>query len=185
MKKLVAVLALVLSANVSNAQAFEKGGNYVHVGFGVDPYGRNTKFVYVGNDYRIGPIVAGYEVGITEKLGIGRIGVGGVIGQSFYGTKIGNGDRITWSRTSILGRCAYHFDFGIDKMDVYAGVGVGVYIDSDEKSNNSGLILSNGGVGATHYEFAGIRYYFTDNFGVYAEAGFGLAALNGGLVFKF
>lgn len=185
MKKIIAIFMLVLVSNLTSAQAFEKGGNYVHFGFGLDPFGRVPSAFGGGSYYNVGPIVAGYEVGITEKLGIGRLGVGGVIGHSFRGYKYINGDRITYSRTSIIGRCAYHFDFGIDKMDVYAGVGVGVYIDSDEKSNNNGLILSNGGVGATHYEFAGIRYYFTDNFGVYAEAGIGLAALNGGLVFKF
>lgn len=185
MKKLVAVLAIVLSANVSNAQAFEKGGNYVHIGFGLDPFGNLANDYFGSKYYNVGPIVAGYEVGITEKLGIGRLGVGGVIGQSFSGHEYSNGDRITRMRTSIIARCAYHFDFGIDKMDVYAGIGAGVHIYGKEKSNVNGYILDDNHINPTHYVFAGIRYYFTDNFGVYAEAGHGLAALNGGLVFKF
>lgn len=185
MKKIIAIFALVAVSNMVTAQAFEKGGNYIHFGFGLDPFGRISSSFWGGKYYNVGPIVAGYEVGITEKLGIGRLGVGGIIGQSFSGYKYNNGDRTTWSRTSIVARCAYHFDFGIDKMDVYAGVGAGVHIYGAEKSNANGYILDDGHINPTHYVFAGIRYYFTDNFGVYAEAGHGLATLNGGLVFKF
>lgn len=169
MKKLVAVLVIVLSANVSNAQAFEKGGNYVNIGLGLEPFS-------------FGPLVVGYERGITDLLGIGRIGVGGTIGHQFYHP---NSNTIQ-NRTSIIGKCAYHFDFKIDKMDVYAGVGIGFQYRSEEKWKSNDVAFGlKAGVYPVMAAFGGIRYYFTESFGVYAEAGYGLGYLNGGLVFKF
>lgn len=186
------LLATLLTFNVG-AQAFENGKNYITLGFGFDPYYRyNNGF---GNNYKyggVGPIILTYERGITEKLGIGRIGVGGGVAQSFYTSRWYNGnwehiDRT--SRTAIFARAAYHFDFGIDKMDVYAGVGGGVYIynRTHKTEDPDDFVVKNtrGSVGGGHYVFGGIRYLFTNGFGVYAEVGHGLSAINGGFVFKF
>lgn len=192
----LSVLFAVLAPNVK-AQAFANKDNVITLGFGFDPYYRNGYSNGWGNGYRytgVGPIMLTYERGITELLGIGRIGVGGGVGQSFYTSKwsTGNGayesiDRT--SRTAIFARCAYHFDFGIDKMDVYAGVGAGVYVYNRKYTSSNPfdtyVHTSGGSVDGGHYVFGGIRYYFTDAFGVYAEVGHGLTALNGGFAFKF
>ncbi len=189
----LSVLFAVLAPKV-NAQAFANKDNVITLGFGVDPYYRNGYNHGWGNGYKytgVGPIMLTYERGITELLGIGRLGVGGSIGQSFYTSKWYSGiyeSTERTSRTAVFGRCAYHFDFGIDKMDVYAGVGAGVYVYNETyktENPNDNYKSSRGNVGGGHYIFGGIRYYFTDAFGVYAEVGHGITAINGGFAFKF
>lgn len=195
MKKYLLITICVLGFGSAFAQDFVKDGNYVTVGYGLDPWGHRG-VGYAWGTYKktaIGPIIATYERGITDILGIGRIGAGGSIGQAFYTEKYSSGnieDVYRTSRLSIIGRGAYHFEFDVPKMDVYAGVGVGahVYFDKDETYNvftNSYNTVRDTRVGFGHYVFAGIRYFFTPAFGVYAEAGHGLSAINGGVVFGF
>jgi hypothetical protein len=156
MKTVFALVSFLLVANLSHAQAFEKGRNYIHFGFGTGPRGLSIGFV------------GGYERGITEKLGIGRIGAGGLVGQSFQSF-----NSVWISTTSIVGRAAYHFDFDIDKMDVYAGIGAGVNISTN---SNYSLVQPN--------LFAGIRYYFANSLAVYGELGYGASTINVGLVYR-
>lgn len=199
MKKIVLVVLCGFFFNSLNAQSFQNGGNYITLGFGLDPYGH----AHNGNGYKhtaVGPIVLTYERGITELLGIGRIGVGGGVAQSFYTSKYAYShpvwgyqyeEKYVRSRTSLVFRVAYHFDFGVEKMDVYAGVGGAMHFYSDKHSytdptDPNGLYTSrSSNIGGGHYVFGGIRYYFTESFGVYAEAGHGIYALNGGIVFAF
>jgi len=194
-KKIGAVGLIVLGFSIqSNAQAFQNKDNIITLGFGFDPYYKH--FSSYGHNVTkktgIGPIMVSYERGITEKLGIGRIGVGGAIGQSFYTTKSYDFFNYEYveriSRTAIFVKAAYHFDFGIDKLDVYAGVGGGVYVRSETHSStnqNASYVNKNGSVLGGPAVFGGVRYCFTKNFGVYGEVGYGMCAINGGVVFKF
>lgn len=186
MKKLLFILIFIGFTSTSFSQAFQKGGNYIQFGFGVTPWGYVPSTALWGSSYySVGPIVAAYELGITDVIGIGRIGGGVIMGHSFQGQKYSDGDYVKWSRTSVVLRAAYHFDFNIDKMDVYAGVGGGANIYSKERTNIAFYTEDNGYVRPIHYVFAGIRYYFTPNLGVYAEVGDGVATIHGGLVFGF
>lgn len=91
-------------------------------------------------------------------------------------------------------RAAYHFtDFlDVDRLDLYAGIvlgGVGVHGEEEqwfkirhyffgrEKHYSDGYFL--GGV------YGGVRYFFTKNFGVFSEVGYGISYINGGLCFTF
>jgi len=192
------LICCALVVSTTTAQDFEKGGNYVSLGYGLDPWGypgvAGTALLGTYKKTAIGPIRLSYERGVTDILGIGRIGAGGSIVQSFYTQKYTNGAYVstyTRSRLGIIARAAYHFEFDIPKMDVYAGVGGGFYINSDKDKIPNALNPNqytesrSSSVSGGHYIFAGIRYYFTDAFGVYAEAGHGVSALNGGIVFKF
>jgi hypothetical protein len=173
MKKLFIVAVLLSTAFGSSAQAFEKGSNYLQAGYGLQLY-------------TLGPICIGYEKGITDVIGIGRFGVGAVLAHEFY---YGNSVLLNYvqNRTILMGRCAYHFDFNVEKMDVYAGAAVGIQYHGDYKYKNTGSVsgLYNAGIYPASSVFAGIRYYFTSNFAVYAEAGYGLGYLNGGIVYRF
>lgn len=178
------------------SQAFEKGSNFITLGFGLDPYGKANKY-NAGFGYKhtsLGPIILAYEHGITDLLGIGRIGVGGAVAQSFYTSKSYYTNqnyeyKSSRSRTSLALRAAYHFDFGVEKMDVYAGVGgaIHVYSDTDRTDNpfDTKYNKKSVSIGGGPSVYGGIRYLFTPNFGVYAEAGYDISVLNGGLVFKF
>jgi hypothetical protein len=176
MKTVFAIVSFLLVATLSHAQAFEKGRNYIHLGLGTGPSGVGSANS-LGYNYGVNiGVIAGYERGITDKLGIGRIGAGGLIGQSFQSFQSLNSGWI--STTSLVGRAAYHFDFNIDKMDVYAGIGAGVNIPTGKYktiSTNS-LIQPN--------LFAGIRYYFTSEMAVYGELGYGASTINIGLVYR-
>lgn len=196
MKKTAIILMCLIVSPTIFAQAFEKGSNFITLGFGLDPYGKVPKYA-AGNNYKktaLGPIILAYEYGLTEKLGIGRIGLGGAIAQSFYTGKSYYTNnyyeyKSNRSRTSLALRAAYHFDFGIDKMDVYAGIGgaLHIYSDTDRTDNPNDLNYNKKSVsiGGGPSIFGGIRYLFTNKFGVYAEAGYDISALNGGVVFKF
>ena len=79
--------------------------------------------------------------------------------------------------------------FGIDKMDVYAGVGGAFHIITDTYSTDNPFDPTYGykkqSISGGPSLFGGIRYYFNNNIGVYAEVGYDISALNGGFVFKF
>ena len=176
MRKVIALLTFVFLINVSNAQVFVKGGNYIHTGFGLQPYS-------------IGPISVGYEMGLTQIMGIGRFGVGVVLAHEFY---FGNTNALgivssTQNRTTLMGRGAYHFDFNVERMDGYAGAAFAIQFRGKIKDKNTGAIITNNTPRIFPYPtfFAGIRYYLKDQFAVYAEVGYGLGFINGGIVYRF
>lgn len=182
MKKNFAFMLCMLVSGLSFGQDFEKGGHYVTVGYGIDPY-------YHPFGWGIGPVVAGYEYGVTDVLGIGRIGAGGSFGASFYPGYYSNGQKYVGTRFSILARVAYHFEFDIPKLDVYAGVSGGVHFRKEPYTEVFILQPTKYGyrsdVVPAYHVFGGIRYFFVPSFGVYAEGGYGLSALNAGMVFHF
>ena len=191
---LTAVLFLIPLQNY--AQAFEKGANYITLGFGLDPYGKAPRYEE-GNGYKntsFGPIILAYEHGITEKLGIGRIGLGGAVAQSFYTNKSYHKKnyyeyRSNRARTTIAFRAAYHFDFGVDKLDVYVGIGGALHIITDTYSTDNPFDPTYGykrkSISGGPSVYGGVRFLFTNHFGMYVEAGYDISALNGGFVFKF
>ncbi len=196
MKILGIILLSFFIAPTTFSQAFEKGANYITLSFGIDPYGKANKY-NAGHGYKhisIGPIILAYEHGITDLLGIGRIGVGGAVAQSFYTSKSYYTNqnyeyKSNRSRTSLALRAAYHFDFGVEKMDVYAGVGGALHFITDTYKTDNPFDPNYGysrrSVSGGPSVFGGIRYFLTKKFGLYGEAGYDISALNGGFVFKF
>lgn len=196
MKKLgIALMCLIVSPTIF-AQDFQKDENYITIGYGLDPYGRANVYNAGFNHKRasIGPFIMTYERGITDILGIGRIGVGGAMAQTFYTSKSYTANNLyeyksNRSRTTLAFRAAYHFELGVEKMDVYAGIGGAVHIISDKYSTDNPFDptydYKRSSVSGGPSVFGGIRYYFSNNVGVYAEVGYDISALNGGFVFKF
>lgn len=184
-------MLLAMCSN-SSAQDFVKGGNYVSVGYGVDAGGLPGNFGGLG----LGPVSATYERGVTDIIGIGRIGAGGGIAFSHYNYSdklnilfASTESQYRTNRITPFVRATYHFEFDIEKMDVYAGLGFGVNIDSEkEKYFINGVLsseISDIRVFPVPIIVAGIRYYFSDFFGVYFEVGHGIANVNGGIVLSF
>ena len=196
MKKAGIILICLIVSSSIFAQDFLKDENYITIGYGLDPYGHANKY-NAGFNHKnasIGPFILTYERGITDVLGVGRIGVGGAIAQTFYTSKAYTINNLyeyksNRSRTTIAFRAAYHFEFGIDRMDLYAGIGGAFHIIMDKEQTNNPFdptySYKRQSVSGGPSVFAGIRYYFNDNIGVYAEAGYDISALNGGFVFKF
>ena len=185
MKKLLAIAAVVfLSFSAIQAQEsmFNLGDKVVSAGIG---FGST---LYSGTYYTRGvpPISLSYEQavkdGILEK---GVIGVGGWLGYTSYKYDyLGWGYKYTNFIIGVMG--AFHYPL-VDKLDTYAGIGLGYNIASAKEfgtvipgydySATSGGIVFAGMIGA--------RYYFTDQFAVFAQAGYGIAYFTIGACVRF
>lgn len=167
MKKL-ALVYFLLSMGFSNAQLFNKGEHYISGGLGFSPWSRG--FLTAG-------VVGGYEYGLTDIVGIGRIGIGGNVGL-FFENRYANTVVINAAnpnsgfRFSFALRGAYHFDLDIEKTDIYAGLTGVVHAGA------ASAFFPEPGI------FGGIRYYFKKNLGVYGEIGYGITNFHGGLVYS-
>lgn len=93
-------------------------------------------------------------------------------------------------------RASYLFPASTNKLQYYSSVSFGMsFVNrfniiydtpseiSDTEPINTGPFLFNSPI--TFKVYLGTRYYFSKNFGVHLEAGFGGAIMNGGLTFRF
>ena len=155
MKKIFAVLVvMVFAVSQLSAQqpSFIKGDKVIDITIGV-PH-------LYGYGWGIPPVIASFEMGIVDGiLDKAAVGVGGYAG---------------FSSASWLGNSYFNFHFGVkgafhypfvDNLDTYAGIITGYTV-----SDLSYYGLDWGG-------FVGLRYYFSDSFGVNAEAGYGVTFL--------
>lgn len=162
------LLATFLMLSVSaQSQTFEKGDLGLNVGIGLG--------------YRGFPVEVSATYGIVDDLfkvdGL-TLSVGGYLGFSIFSV---NYWTYSYRGTRILpaARVLAHYSF-FDKLEVFAGPAAGVYIDR----SNSGYTADNG----FHIYgsiAAGAKYYFTENFGVYAETGYSIGYFMVGATFKF
>ncbi len=138
-------------------------------------------------------VTARYEYGLSDKIGIGYIGLGGLLSIAGGEFNTVNIDNVEFSQTLIGPRAAYHFDMvdltgnkDWNKIDVYGGAFLGLKFErskytllgSNERHKDSNTKL------ATDL-FAGIRYAFTPNIGAFGEMGFGVSYLSIGVSFRF
>ncbi len=140
----------------------------------------NYGFGYAGNHSSSPAMYIKFEHGIIRD----EVGLGGFFSTGWGNYKNGNDkDKLSAVSFGVLGY--YHFNklIPIEKMDVYAGAGLGVrsikYNDDDDTFDNTDtdviLIVK-----------VGIRYYVVKNFAVYAESGYdGMSAVNLGGSFRF
>ena len=179
-----ALFAITLNASVSNAQTFEKGTKLLSVGVGLgNPYGLGF----------ISPSIQGIlDIGVSPKLGIGYIGVGGILGFSTgtvdYGWGYNNKYTVRYTNFSIAARGTYHFDLDVEKLDLYGGVLAGYNIGSasDDYSGGFGYTPAYKSYSRPIFGvFAGARYYFTPKVAVYGELGNDISFLSVGITFKF
>ena len=168
---LIAIIALcILTHSNSQAQSYKMGDNLLNVGIGVGVY-----------SYGGLPIGASFEHGFTEQ-----ISAGGFIDYLSWKNSYSSYN-YSWRFIYFGARVSYHFNellnLNNDKLDVYAGAGLGYSAVST--SDN----LVSGYSGYSNRLFlnlhVGGRYYFSNNIGAYAEAGYGVSALKLGLTFKF
>ncbi|MBS1948445.1 MAG: hypothetical protein JST47_11830 [Bacteroidetes bacterium] len=187
MKKIFAIAITVFISYSSYAQGpalFENATNVVNLGIGVGD-------VFWGAGYSGAPVSfnASFDRGVTDKLGIGYIGAGGIIGYTSrtYNT-YSNGItyKTRYSGLLIGVRATYHFALNgeiSEKLDPYAGLVAGYVITSHSGDENP---YYNGPSAFRPGAFAGAHYYFSPNFGAFAEVGYNvISVLNTGLTIKF
>lgn len=175
MKKIFAafVLTLLLVSSQSFAQ-YQKGDKLLNAGIGLGAY-------YGGGI----PIGASLEFGITDQISVGP-----QIDYYSWGYNFGLGYRYRYTFIPIGVRGSYHLNevlnLGNEKLDLYAGAGLGYYISS--YSDNTGYtgVYDNAYGGRVFLNIhAGGRYYFKPNLGGFAELGYGVSTLKVGVAFKF
>ena len=176
------MLALFLPLAITNAQTFNKGDKVLSFGFGL-----GSTYVTWGTYYKtsVPPIFVSGDYCVREKLGPGNLGVGGILAYSAYKYDVGNWG---WKYTTFIigARGTYHFTDLVPKLDLYGGIVLGAKIVSNKSFGDYpgyGYTANNSGV--LYDIFAGARYYFSDNFGVMAELGYGIAWLKLGVSIKF
>lgn len=191
MKKTAALLFgtfMLLSFSKLSAQdVFEKGDNVIQATIGF------PQLLGYGSLYKttIPAVAFVYDHSIVDGLihGKASIGIGGLLGIA--GSKseyLGNNTAYGYKYTYILvgARGTFHYQF-VDDLDTYAGILVGGYAANSTYYGANGYenyTAAEGG-GLLDGAFVGVRYYFTDNFAVASELGFGIAIVNVGVDFKF
>jgi len=91
----------------------------------------------------------------------------------------------------VAARAAYHWDvLNAKNAEVYAGVLVGLRIatysyETNDPGRNDPYSYANSSVYPTYSAFAGARWYFVKNFGLFAEVGYGISYATGGFSIKF
>ena len=191
MKKFLLLVAVFCFLGISvNAQdVFRKGDIVANAQIGIGTY----------SGYGIGfpPTSVSVDFGAFENLikgNNGSIGIGGYIGFANYRNKSVN-NLITYKnrvmRMCFAARGSFHYQF-VDNLDTYAGAMLGLYTYNSKhvvKDNNGNSVVTDeqhtSNAGFAHSLFVGARYYFSDSFGVNAEAGYGFTNIAIGITFKF
>ncbi len=190
MKKLILLASLVVTQLTFSQSKFNKGDQFASISYGIGAIGVNWTDLYSSysnySSLTFGPVGVYYEKAITDKIGIGKIGLGGSINYLRNSTSydfLSSSNTISISQLAIALRGAYHFELENKKLDPYAGLGL-VFSHFSYKSSISNTNFSFGSPLGTQ-AFVGSRYYFTDNIAAFAEVGYGLAYLNIGGTYKF
>ena len=172
MKKIILVFAVALfSATTMQAQEFEVGTNAVNFGIGLGGgYYNAASGVSISPGFSVS-----YERGIWDA-GPGVVSLGAFGGYKSYDL----GSSVDLSQLTFGVRGAYHYTgFDIDNLDVYGGVAISFDRYGYDGSNLSDYNDTNFGA------FIGGRWYFSDTFAVFAEAGYGASVLTLGVSLRF
>jgi hypothetical protein len=172
MKKLFTIFALataILAGSTAQAQ-FEKGDKLFNAGV-------NLGGTYGGGGFGLG---ASFEAGIHDFISVGAQADWVTWNYGWVGSNI------KYNFINIGARGSYHFGkhfLTMDNLDLYAGPAIGYRIS---KFNYSGVGYSSSyGNGVFFGAFAGARYYFKENLGVFAEVGYNASPLKAGITLKF
>ncbi len=183
MKKLlffVVALLFVTATNTANAQKpiepMEIGAWTVNAGLGLG------NFYGAGGGTGFG-IKAALEHGMWEA-GPGVITLGGELGWA-NNSESAMGYSASVNQFSVAARSAWHHGWNVEGLDTYGGFSIGPAFQFFS-TNLSGL--ASGSSNTTHFYFGffvGASYFFTPNFGVNAEFGYNVTAMQAGIVYKF
>lgn len=190
MKSLKIYLSILvfLSFGAANAQEesnYEKGDLLLNGGISFGYYG----YGYLGTRSRgMVPVTASLEYSINDKLGVGPYA-----GYANWNYTYTNSD-YSWTFLAFGARGSFHattllndlLDTGMDpnELDIYLAVLLGLDIRSYSGEGN--VYTDNSSVNLILGPVLGVRYFFSDSFGVYLEGGrgaFGFGTL--GVSFKF
>ena len=171
MKRFFIVLAVVstMCIGATDAQQMQKGMSLFNVGLGLVPgWGLN----------------ASYDYGLVDTWGPGIFTVGGFVGFSNWGTThhlFGIVESYSYRITQFLfaPRATYRYAIN-ESFEVFGTAFLGVYFTRDSYKD-----YNNDRNGVYFGTTAGCRYSFSKNISVFAEIGYNITLVNGGLSFSF
>lgn len=163
--------------NSSNSSSIEAVKNLNHFG-GKFEY-MLSESIGVGLEYTYAAVNINYKVDKTILNSNGQ-----ALNQTYH-------YKASLYKQRILGRVNFHFET-TDKIDPYGTIGFG-YKTSRLKSNNPDDQIEVAAFNASFSNFfpvsyrlgIGLRYFFTPEFGLNIEGGFGGPTVQGGLTLKF
>ncbi len=186
MKKLCFMAALYfLAVNAALAQsAFQKGTQVLQAGIG---YGLLNTY----GDVSTPPISLTLDFATSEDLSVGGyVGYASsrqVIFPQGYLDVVTEDIGATYSYLIFGGRICYHFDTGSKDLDGYIGAMLGynaVSATGFGSAGSSQFTYTTGASGLLYGGQLGGRYFFAPNVALFAEVGYGVAYITGGLSFK-
>jgi hypothetical protein len=192
-----------LSINTAQAQIYPKGGFNVSVGYGAFAWGNviknlletevkdlkinRTGPIYVKAEYALADnFTIGMNINYTNTTGsftLDSINAGNInLSKKYSGT-------LGLRSTSIIGRLNYTIPFADDKAGFMIGGGLGYrgfrgsYTDTDPRTPvDGGLSFPFPITGELTF---GLKYYLTENIGLYTEFGLTRSILQGGITARF
>jgi hypothetical protein len=193
-------LGLMLSANQSQAQAWERNSKVLSLGFGASNFFHLDDYYYTRYYNGVPHRVRGFYTPLTGQINFqGEFGVHKYVGLGFTTGIGGRGGLYTGYTGELnipIGMIVnFHFyqliadktskDIHADKLDIYAGASIGSGIAATFYDNYPGYPattrISPLAFGGLH---AGLRYYFKPRVAVNGEFGFGKSLVNIGFSFK-
>lgn len=187
--------------NDGGEKCFDENTHVINLGVG---FGRSYAYLYHAAGYSSGTTPAfsfTYEQPWPKRLGPGYLGVGAYLGfqhayynynyDYYYSNKYTYYYKHSWNYYMVAARAAYHWDVLNSKnAEVYAGVLIGLRFQTysystDDPGNNDPYYYKQNSVFPVYSVFAGARWYFVPNFGLFAELGYGISYATGGLSIKF
>ena len=200
MKKILFFALICLSINGLQAQIYPKGSVNFSAGYGViSPGNILLNIITKGLDFKnvttnlSGPVYLKGEYAVMDNFTLGlnvnysktsatfTLDSAAYIGK--YSGTFGLGS------TSVILRANYTIPFAEDRAGFMMGLGVGYrgfrlsYSDDDPRTPvDGGISLP---VPMTGELTLGLRYYLTENIGVYVETGFTRTLLQGGITARF
>lgn len=174
---LVVFMLLSVTTSAQSENPFKKNSQVGQLGIGFGMAG-------ISGTSSMPPISAGFQYGIEDK-----ISVGGVLAYASSTYDWGYfGDDWSWKYTYFLigARGEYHFLETVKNLDGYAGLTVGYNIVSvTTPAGYHGFGYEASGSYAVFGIHGGARYFFSPNFAVFGEVGYGLGIFTAGIAYKF
>lgn len=172
----------------------DQGNMIVSIGYGAPNWSKllfsSTGTYKILNGSGVGPIHGKFEYMVSDRFGVG-LSVNHVGMSMNYDVDDGFGTvynyKLSYNSTAFNIRFNWHF-FNQDGFDMYAGAGVGYKVSKyawDTTDPNGGNLDYGSLVPIAMEVSVGMRYFFTENIGIYAEFGLTKSLIQGGATFKF
>ena len=178
----VLILAFLITVPALQAQKsmIELGDKVISLGIGIG----NTLYIGgTGYSTMVPPLSLSFEQALAEVFDRGVIGVVGSLGYTSYRFRYNvDPDDFGWDYHNIIlgAGSLLHYPL-VERLDTYIGALLGYNFTTIAEYGNTGNNTADSVGGFVIAGFIGGRYYFTEQFAVFAQLGYGVAYLTFGV----